>query len=217
MLNWKLMAATHCAIVHVSNVEYVAYLEGASLEFKQTVVLKFEKGEHSQWTSDSALLYHLEALTSLWMYSFLYEEEPKIDYYQTGPNIATWLDFLLKNRLLDDYFVIIGTEDAKSRLTSLDVEKQNIVEIVGKETPVATKAMIRDCIPIFADLDSEEAEKERPKSHKKGHEANDTPKRTPDFVRRENLFGRCLPSWDDQTLYAYKYSSSPGVPKSRRN
>lgn len=68
------------------------------------------------------------------MYSFLYEEEPRIPCYDSGQNLSTSLDYDLKIRLSGDYFSITGSKAEKDRLVCLGVAPLNIVELVEQET-----------------------------------------------------------------------------------
>lgn len=199
-----------CVIEHVKH--FLSWLNqlGAASEFQQTIVLKFEKGEHTQWTSDSTLLYHIEGLMSLWMYSFLEVDEPGISYHQRPMEFSTWLAFQLKNRVLKDYFVIIGGEEDKDLLRLVGAEAQNIVRIMTKVSPsFDTPALPRNYIPVLP-YDEEEEKREKPEKEEKEDSEKDFKKIQPNFVPRQNLFGRCPPH--DNTLYAYKYPLSPGTP-----
>ena len=182
----------------------------ASMAFKQKVVLKFERGEQSQWTSNAPMLYHLEALISLWMYSFLYEDEPSIHYFEAGLSISAWLDMTLKDRVSEDYFSIIGSEEAKDKLICLGVAPQNIVELGGENDQLNIKQLPRDYIPIFTDYSLHD--KDKASEIKKSKPA--TPKKwnTADFAPRDHLFGRCYRQpHKGSNIYTYKYSSSPGI------
>ena len=121
------------------------------MEFKQFVVLKFERGERSQWISNAPMLYHLNALISLWLYSFLYEDEPAVQYFEADPSISTVLDYTIKNRISEDYFSIIGSRTLKDQLVCLGVAPQNIVELGREKDELNAKALPRDYIPFFTD------------------------------------------------------------------
>jgi hypothetical protein len=177
------------------------------LEFKQTVVLKFEKGQRSQWTSNAPMLYHLEALISLWMYSFLYEDEPTINYFEAGLSVSAWLDYSLKNRISDDYFSIIGSREDKDRLVCLGVAPQNIVELGGKNDQLNAKALPRDYIPFFTDF--QHHDDDMAAGPKKTRPSTPEDWNTADFAPCDHLFGRCTSQ--KGTIYAYKHPSSPST------
>jgi len=152
------------------------------------------------------MLYHLNALISLWLYSFLYEDEPAIKYYKADPSISTLLDYSIKNRISEDFFTIIGSRATKDQLVCLGVAPQNIVEFGGESDELNAKALPQDYVPYFTGFQQhDEAVKE---GHKK---PNSLSKQTEeaDFAPRDHLFGRCQPS--KGPIYAYKHPSSPSI------
>jgi len=162
----------------------------------------------TNWT---CLLYHIEGLVSLWMYCFLEVDEPTITYHQKPMEVSTWIEFQRQNRVLKDYFVIIGGEQEKNLLRLLGAEPQNIFLIVTKEGPAfETNTLPRDYIPVVPYTENEN----------KCHTVRELfynletcqvggDYQQANFVHRENLFGRC-PS-HGKCLYAYRYPSSPGT------
>ena len=157
------------------------------------------------------MLYHLDALLSLWMYSFLYVEEPTITYFETGPTASAWLDNILKNRISEDYFSIIGSTDDKDRLVCLGVAPQNIVELGGEKDHLNAKALPRNYIPFFTEFqrhDDYVSESKALWNNKKPTTLDE--RNTADFAPRDHLFGRCKPP-SDCPIYAYKYPSSPSI------
>jgi hypothetical protein len=156
------------------------------------------------------MLYHLEVLISLWMYSFLYEDEPLILYFDTGLNLSTLLDNIIKNWLSDNYFSIIGSKADKDHLVCLGVASQNIIELGSENDELNAKVLPRDYIPIFTDYSLHD--KDKASEIKKSKPA--TPKKwnTADFAPRDHLFGRCYRQpHKGSNIYTYKYSSSPGI------
>lgn len=181
------------------------------MAFKQRVILKFERGERSQWTSHAPMLYHLEALLSLWMYSFLYEDEPSIHYFDAGITLAAWLEMTLKDRVSEDYFSIIGLKAAKDQLICLGVAPQNIVELGGENDQLNVKQLPRDYIPLFTDFQRHDNPKTGPKKDKQ--EQQDIAEwNSADFTSRDHLFG-ISPDLHNHKgpIYAYKHPSSPGI------
>ena len=151
------------------------------------MVLKFER-ERNQWTLDSRMLYQLNALLSLWFYSFMFEDEPGVGHDNVKSNISTFLDYSFKKRISEDYFSIVGSGDEKDRLACLGVAHQNIVEL--RDEYESSPAMPRDYVAVFTDFDVID-------------------KVAPDFVRRNHCFGQSLPH--QGPVYAYKHASSPGT------
>lgn len=192
----------------------------ASLEFKQSILLKFDKGPHTQWTADPAMLFHLEGLISLWMYTYLYVEEPKVEYYEKGLSVPKWLEVELHNRVLNDFLVIIGNENDKDKLNILSSEIQSIVKIVNKDSAASlkTSTLLRNYIPVLDCYDSETKSEEKPTEKGEIKEPKKKRKEKPDFIPRENLFGCGQSSiTDNRTFYAYKYPSSLGTTIKRIN
>ena len=149
------------------------------------------------------------------MYSFLEVDEPTIAYHDRPMELSTWLDFQLKDRVLKDYFVIIGGEIEMERLLLAGAETQNIVRIVTNATPhFHTAALPRGYILVLPyDIKSETEPDRKLKNMGNGSDTNlakkyDDDKNQPSFVPRQNLFGRCPPH--DNIVFAYKYPSSPG-------
>jgi hypothetical protein len=146
------------------------------------------------------------------MYSFL---EVAISYHDRAMELSTWLEFQLKDRVLKDYFVIIGGEAEKERLLLTGAETQNLVRIVTNPTPkFHTTALPRGFIPVLPysehHLTSETEKKSNTGDHynTNGTKTGDDDENQPNFVPRQNLFGWCPPHHN--IVYAYKYPSSPG-------
>jgi len=203
--------------------------EGTSIEFAQSIILKFRRvGPH--WTSEAKTLYHLEALLSLWMYSFIYRQEPKIKYSENLPTLGTYLTwFYPEQKLLWDFLMIIGHEEQMNALKEMcnmdQTSTQNIVKI-AKRIQFQSKDYPRDYVPV----DISTGWKGRDRSSRmssfdnEGKEAQNII-----YVPREHVFGRehdgdgeehkkRNPSSSSSSnslppgpLYAYKYPSAPGM------
>jgi len=197
----------------------------------QRVVLKFRK-EGEKWASDNYALSHLEALISLWMYSYIYQQHhDEIHYHEDIPPFPTVVSWNFPDKkLLLDFLMIIGHTDNTKKLTNLmcmpDSATQNIVEIATKWTKFDTREIPRNHIPIFLDPDLEESEADRkedihlafiPISHLFGHQYGiDIEK---DHFRTGD--NAAIPPFDQVTtpplaykattpLFAYKYVSISG-------
>lgn len=198
----------------------VILTKGTSPEFMQRVVLKFRK-DGEQWACDPYAIYHLEALISLWIYSFIFRQQrDEIKYNDTFPTFGTYISWKSPvNKVLSDFLTIIGHAKDKKILTELldmgKVSNQNIVEIVSKHAKLKTKEIPRNYIPIYLDVYENQTMVE--------HEET----REPVFIPLEHLFGE---EYDDyynrahghdlvpdsalahsEPLYAYKYIASPGI------
>jgi hypothetical protein len=170
-----------------------------------------------QWASDPYALYHLEALISLWMYSFIFRRQhDDIHYSENLPSIGTFVSWNFPDRkLLLDFLTVIGHEETTKTLINLcqmnSTTTQNIVEIVTRHTKLKTKEIPRNHIPIFLDNGLQNGESSS------DTDLNDS--REPVFVPLEHLFGHEYDGHNrdynsDPTsdpLFAYRYVSSPGM------
>ena len=178
----------------------------------QRVVLKFRK-DGGQWACDQNALYHLEALISLWLYSFIFRrQQDEIKYNEDLPTFGTYVSWHFpENKVLSDFLTIIGHNKHKETLIRLlDMGKlstQNIVQIVPKYAISNAKEIPRSYIPIFLDADPSA----------EGEETRD-----PVFIPLEHLFGEEYDDYghesDSQStqdhsgpLFAYKYLASPSI------
>lgn len=169
-----------------------------------------------QWASDPYALYHLDALISLWMYSFIFRQQhDDIHYNENLPSIGTLVSWNFPDRtLLLDFLTVIGHGETTKTLIDLckmnSTTTQNIVEIVTKHTKLKTKEIPRNHIPIFLDNGIQNGE---PSSD------NLSDPREPVFVPLEHLFGHeydghnrdYRSDYESDPLFAYKYVSSPGI------
>ena len=150
----------------------------------QRVVLKFRK-RGQQWSSDRFALSHLEALISLWMYSYIYRQQwDEIDYHGDDPPFPTMVSWNYPDqKLLLDFLTIIGHKKATKKLCNLmnmgKLSTQNIVEIATGRTKFDTREIPRNHIPIFLDPDEE---LENYPTHRAA--------RKPVFIPLEHLFGQ---------------------------
>jgi hypothetical protein len=155
------------------------------------------------------MLYHLDALISPWMCSFLYEDEPSITYFEQGLSMSAYIDYELKNRMSNDYFSIIGSKDDRQRLVCLGVAPHNIVELGGAKDKLNAKALPRDYIPFFADFEAHDEDIKTGPNETEKKPLVPEEYNTADFVPRDHLFGRC--ESHERPLYAYKHPSSPSI------
>jgi len=153
------------------------------------------------------MLAHLEGLIALWMYSFIYQNDPEI-HYDESLDARRWFKSYLEGQILDDYLMHLGGESELDQLRARGVQLQNIVALGKTEQYLDTRELPRRYIPIF----SVEPKKRHWRHHHEDgkEEPNEKYKSgdQPSFVPADHLFGR--PKSVTETKYAYKYPSTTG-------
>lgn len=174
--------------------------------------MKFIK-DGPQWTANPLTLYHLEALISLWTYSFVFQQDNPIEYDDDFPTLATWIAWYYPERkLLSDFLMVIGGENENDTLVRLcnmeNTSRQNIVEIPTGERNFIKRDFPRNYIPIYLFHDSKSTESDSTWEAK--HKESEI---EPVFIPRGHIFGRERKDKRKMPgrLYAYKYPASPGT------